>query len=117
MIEPAPPRKLEFEERVLEGRHTLLVRGELDLASVPDLDAAVDALCSAGIGDLCLDLTDLEFMDSAGLRSLLSAKEKCEQRGRAFSVITGPGAVQRVLDLTGASEVLLGREDSAAAGA
>jgi anti-anti-sigma factor len=53
-----------------------------------------------------LDLEDLKFIDSTGLRVVLSAHERTRQRGQEFAVTRGSPQVQRLLSITGAGEHL-----------
>jgi anti-anti-sigma factor len=69
----------------LDGRTTLTVRGELDLATAPELEAAVRA--GLDDGDVVLDLRELEFMDSSGVRVLVTAHAEAAERGRDFAVV------------------------------
>jgi anti-anti-sigma factor len=60
-------------------------------------------------GDVCvlvLDLADVGFVDSAGLGALLSIRERAHQLGIGLTVSRASDPVQRVLDLTGSSELL-----------
>lgn len=83
------------------GRHTLVLEGELDMAWAPTLDAAVLRVCRAGAPALVLDLRRLTFMDSTGLRSILLAKDTCEQHGCAFLLIQGPAQIERLFEVSG----------------
>ena len=73
--------------------------GEIDLATVDGLAQALDAAREEA-GSVVLDLREVSFMDSAGLRLVLEAS----RRGRAFAVVRGPREVQRVFDLVGLDE-------------
>ncbi len=48
-----------------------------------------------------LDLAEVGFIDSSGLRSLLQARDACAARGLRFSLIVTDGPVSRLLDLAG----------------
>ena len=75
--------------------------GEIDLATVDDLQAAVDA-AAGETEQVVLDLREVTFIDSAGLRLVL-------QNSRAiasFGVVRGPLEVQRVFDLVGLDDRL-----------
>jgi anti-anti-sigma factor len=96
----SPPR-LEIQEHQLDGRCTLVLRGELDMASAPTLDVALRRV-STGVTDvLTLDLSELTFMDSTGLRALLLAGELCRQSASELIVIPGPPQIQRLFEVTG----------------
>jgi anti-anti-sigma factor len=80
--------------------------GELDLATAPSLDAALDrAFAAAGTGRVVLDLRELEFIDSSGLRSLLTARRRAEASGAGFSLVAGHRALERTLDIAGVRQV------------
>lgn len=96
----------EVQESVRDGRHTLLLSGELDLAVAAGLEAVILGLCGEGVSSVELDLSQLTFMDSTGLRAVLRAQELCAEHGYDFLVTPGRGQVQRLLELTGTTDVL-----------
>ena len=74
--------------------------GEIDLATVALLQAELDA--AAGESNrLVLDLRDISFMDSAGLRLVLQCSRALEEAGGALTVVRGSREVQRLFDLVG----------------
>ena len=84
-----------------EGSHTLHVDGELDLASAGALETSIAELCADGARQVVLDMTDLAFMDSTGLRSLLVSYELCTVNDCVLMLGTLSPQVQRLLDLSG----------------
>jgi anti-sigma B factor antagonist len=60
------------------GRATVLVRGEIDIATTPEVDAAIAQITQA---DIVLDLSDVTFMGSSGLATLLRASKRAEELG------------------------------------
>jgi anti-sigma B factor antagonist len=91
-------------------RHTLVLTGELDLASAPILEAATARLCADGASEIVVDLSGLAFIDSTGLRTILSSMSLCEEHLCNFWLIPGPRAVQRLFELAGILERLPFRE-------
>lgn len=87
-IEPEGPR----------GR-VLKISGELDVATAPDLQSALEGLTGTP-GDIRLDVSGLEFMDSSGLKVLVFAARSLGERGRLVLVHPSP-PVARVLELSG----------------
>jgi anti-anti-sigma factor len=79
--------------------------GELDIATVPQLDRLIDALAARPGGDLTVDLSDLTFIDCAGLRALLEIREAvCDVGGTL--ILTGVSAfTRRLLRITELDEV------------
>ena len=81
----------------------LVAVGELDLASGPQLRDQVAALCDAGARALLLDLTELAFLDMAGLRSVLASDALCRERHCQLTCeVADHGPVHRLLELIGA---------------
>jgi anti-sigma B factor antagonist len=80
-----------------DGVATITVGGELDLATVPQLYAAVAEHHDAGL--LVLDLTAVTFIDSTGVRVLIQADRSCARSGSRLAVLAGDGPVRRLLEL------------------
>jgi anti-sigma B factor antagonist len=80
--------------------------GELDLATVPIVEAQLGELWSVGFTHLVLDLRDVGFLDSAGVRLLVSWHAHGSDDGIVFGVIPGPPPVQRVLEVSGVADHL-----------
>lgn len=93
------PFRCEVEPRRTEVRIRAI--GELDLATVPIVEAELAELWLVGFARLVLDLREVSFLDSTGLRMLLMWDAHGREDGMVFAVIPGPPVVQRVLDLTG----------------
>lgn len=91
----------------LEGETAnVALRGELDLASAPSLERSLLEVERHAPRRLVIDLHGLQFLDSTGLRMLLAANTRAQQRGGELVLRPGEPSVQRVFDLTGALEVL-----------
>ena len=80
--------------------------GELDMAAVPAVGAQLDELAAAGFAHVVLDLREVSFMDSAGLRLILAWDAKARADGLTFELVHGPAPVQRLFDVTGATDRL-----------
>jgi anti-anti-sigma factor len=76
-----------------------LVRGFAD----PDTDAGIDA---DRVDGLLLDLREVTFLDSSGLRAVLSARLRAMDAGKAFAIGPASSTVQRVIALAGLDELL-----------
>ena len=82
------------------------LEGELDLASAPALKAEIDSPEVTSRAKLLLDLRELQFIDSTGLRTIFSARASARGRGQDFAVTQGSAQVQRLLAITGVGEHL-----------
>jgi anti-sigma B factor antagonist len=84
----------------------LAVSGELDLRTSPELEDRLSNAFDRGAELVILDLRGIEFMDSTGLRVLLSAHQRANESGRRFALVKGADQVERVLTLTGVRDLL-----------
>ena len=84
----------------------LELHGELDLLGAPLLQTEIESAEVDATGIVVLDLQDLQFIDSAGLRVILAAHERSQQHGQAFALTRGSEQVQRLFTIAGVSEHL-----------
>jgi anti-anti-sigma factor len=83
----------------------LRLAGELDIASAPLLERAIAAAQANTEGRaLVIDLGEVTFMDSTGLRALLGARQVIAEAGRELTLRPGPRQVQRVFELSGTAD-------------
>ena len=89
----------------------IVVSGELDIASAPELEQVLDQIQPEQTKLVIVDLRELEFMDSTGLSIIVRAHQRLAEEGCELTLVQGPPQVQRLLDLTGVAERLrLGAE-------
>jgi anti-sigma B factor antagonist len=90
----------------LHGAVTVMrLSGEFDLAGKDRFDRAVDQLPEKP-GEVLLDLRDLEFIDSTGLRSIVDMWHQSQAAGYRLAVLALPEPVGRLFRLTGLDEIL-----------
>jgi anti-anti-sigma factor len=75
-------------------------RGEIDLATVDLVRDAVDREQQPG-ENIVLDLREVAFMDTSGLRYVLELTERGGREGFGLRLVRGPRAVQRVFEVSG----------------
>jgi anti-anti-sigma factor len=78
--------------------HVIELIGELDLDGAPRLEEELKAVEASDAESIVVDLGELEFIDSTGIRLLVMAAERCTE-GR-FSLLRGPRQVHRVFEIT-----------------
>jgi anti-sigma B factor antagonist len=108
---------LQVDAKSKDDRVVLQLSGELDLASSAILERALGTAEIAATPLLVLDLDELRFVDSTGLRIILLAQEKSRERGQEFAITPGSPQVQRLLSITSVAEhirVLLSADDAPA---
>ena len=74
--------------------------GDLDLETAPLLGAVLDELRAEGFRRLILDLSDLDFIDSSGLRCILEYDAEGRRDGFSLALVPGSPTGQRVFELT-----------------
>src|ERR1700733_328866 len=101
-----PAEQLRVDSRSETDRVVISLNGELDMASAPLLQAALESAEADKAPALVLDLRELRFMDSTGLRIILWARERLHSRGQEFALTVGSSQVQPLLSLSGVGEHL-----------
>src|SRR5688572_25264265 len=84
----------------------ITVSGEIDLGSRAALEEATRATPPAG-APLCLDMSEVTFMDSSGLNLLLFLHRRLAAAGSSLLLTGIQGGPMRLLTLTGADTILL----------
>ena len=97
---------LEVETSEEEGLVRLVLRGELDLSTVSKVEEELRRAEASKPSLLVLDLSELNFLDSTGLRLIVTTDQRARQDGRRVAVVKGPDAVQRVFTITRLDERL-----------
>jgi len=80
----------------------IVVHGDIDVAGGPILEAAI--LDRESAGPIVLDLDDVVFIDSSGLRSLLGASRRARENDRVVTLRRVGPEVRRLLEITGTTE-------------
>lgn len=93
-------RSLQIRAYEEPSRHVLVMHGELDLAGAPAFEAAAARLCEMGARELLVDVSEVGFIDSTGVRAILAVKASCEQLSCEFSMTHGQENVDHLFELT-----------------
>ena len=97
--------QLEIDTQQRNGAVHLVLAGELDIASAAELEEQLSAH-EGQAPVLVLDLRRVEFIDSSGIRTLITADERARTSGRRLVVVRGPAAVERIFNVTQLDERL-----------
>jgi anti-sigma B factor antagonist len=99
--------ELDLESQVNGGVATVVVRGEIDVASAPRLREVLHELVQADTKRIVLDCRGLEFLDSSGIGLLVATRKRLGDGGELV-LDSPPAHVRKVLELTGvAGELIL----------
>lgn len=83
---------------------TLVLTGRLDTMTAPELENEISSLLPTA-ESLTLDMEELEYISSAGLRVILKTQKAMEKKS-GLKLIHVPEAVKEVFDITGFSDFL-----------
>ena len=94
-------------ESAREGdTHVILLSGELDIMSSPEVDKELRRVEATDADAIVLDLSGLQFVDSTGLRLLIQAEQRSRWDAGRLSLKRPPGRVQRVFEIAGIDKLL-----------
>ena len=95
---------MTIEKKINGDAVTLIVSGRLDTQTAPELENELDSILS-GLKELIFDMTNLEYVSSAGLRVILKAQKAMNAQGSMK--LTGVNdSIMEVFDITGFLDIL-----------
>ena len=95
---------MTIEKKINGEALTLIVSGRLDTQTAPELESELDAVLP-GLKELTFDMTNLEYVSSAGLRVILKAQKVMNTQGSMK--LTGVNdSIMEVFDITGFLDIL-----------
>jgi anti-sigma B factor antagonist len=97
------PFDIDVQER--EGSVLVRLSGEIDLAAVEAIETELVPL-EDRFPTVILDLRDVTFLDSTGLRAIVSADARARSNGFELKIVRGPEQVQKILYLAGLDKIL-----------
>ena len=95
---------MEITKKTEGSALTVAVSGRLDTTTAPQLDAELKESLP-GMTDVTIDLADLEYISSAGLRVLLATQKAMNKQG-TLKVCNVNEIVMEIFEVTGFSEIL-----------
>ena len=97
---------LSLETREEGEQVRIALEGELDLSSALTFDEEIRRAEGRKPKTLVIDLSRLKFLDSTGLRLIMSAQARAKTRGHRLKIVEGTYAVQRIFRLAGVNRRL-----------
>jgi anti-anti-sigma factor len=101
----------EIQQVREQDRARLALSGELDIATVPRVEAAVNATLTAEVRTLTLDLSQLGFVDSSGLRLFIVLDQRAAAEGWTLRLTRPAEQVMKIFRVSGVEENLPFVED------
>lgn len=97
---------LEVDTQERDGLVRVSLKGELDLSTVERVEEELRRVENRANKLLVLDLSGLSFLDSTGLRLMVTADQRARKSGRRLAIVKGPDTVHRVFTITRLDERL-----------
>jgi anti-anti-sigma factor len=95
----------QFPVSVLDGVAFLRMVGDVDLASADQLRDAAEFALTNHVGTLRIDLSEVTFLDSAGLGALITIRNQAREIGIELVLDQPSERARRVMDITGLTKV------------
>ena len=97
---------MEISTKEFKHCDMLMLKGRIDSATAPQFSQALDAITESGRFKIVVDMSQLEYMSSAGFRALLATQRACKRYNRGEVVLASVSArIQEALELAGFTEL------------
>src|ERR1700712_3088469 len=96
-----PLSAVGFERADVDGDRTLIIRGEIDFDDVDDLRAQLSSAMRESPSPTMVDLSEVAFIDSSGIRELVEANREAPSLGTELVLVAPSKVCCRVLEITG----------------
>lgn len=108
---------MEISTNSMKRCELVTVSGEVDSATAPDLEETLQSLIASGKKNLVINLKDVTFMSSAGLKALIGAQMRARRAIPAGDVVLAevPPYLQETLELVGFHHVFKFYDDNVGA--
>ncbi len=97
---------MEISTKEFKHCDMLMLKGRIDSATAPQFSQALDTITESGRFKIVVDMSQLEYMSSAGFRALLATQRACKRYNRGEVVLAAvPARIQEALELAGFTEL------------
>jgi anti-sigma B factor antagonist len=94
-----------ISQELVNGTAVVTVRGEIDVASAPELRTLLHDVCGSDASTVAVDLRAVTFLDSSALGVLVGALRRCRENESDFRLIIDSPRLLRIFDITGLTSV------------
>ena len=103
--EGAVDQKFHIEQREGSTPPVIAVRGEIDVATAPQLRESLHSVIAQGEGTIVLDLLEVTFLDSTALGVLVGALKRCRELGGELHIVVADPRIVKIFEITGLTSV------------
>lgn len=100
--------KFDIEKSYKGDDVILYLKGRIDTQTAPEFQSYIDDYFDEGVEDLILDFSEVEYLSSAGLRTILYIQKKMKSLGEEheFLIINVNEAVMEIFDMIGFTDII-----------
>lgn len=97
---------MEIATKEFKHCDMIIIKGRVDSSTAPQFSQAMDAITESGRFKIVVDMSELEYMSSAGFRALLGSQRTCRRYNRGEVVLAAvPPRIREALELAGFTEL------------
>ncbi|GGI33652.1 MULTISPECIES: anti-sigma factor antagonist [Staphylococcus] len=97
---------LNIESQEHDKHYDVTVSGELDVATVPELEKVLVPIRQAGTHDIHVNLENLSYMDSTGLGLFVGTLKSLNQNNKELYILGVNNRIKRLFEITGLSDLM-----------
>ncbi|WP_162601794.1 STAS domain-containing protein [Occallatibacter savannae] len=97
---------MTIDRTEVDGKVVLRVAGRMDAENAVLFERECESCLTDGVRALVIDLTDLKYVSSMGLRSFVMIGQKLKEKGGDFRICCLTGLVRQVFEITRLNQVL-----------
>jgi anti-sigma B factor antagonist len=98
-------QEFEIEVRPDGDVPVIAVRGEIDVATAPQLRETLQGVIAGGGTTIVLDLLGVTFLDSTALGVLVGALKRCREAGGDLQIVVAEPRILKIFEITGLTNV------------
>ncbi len=97
--------EVTITREAINGVAVVVVRGEIDVASAPELRSHLHDLCAEKASSVAVDLRSVTFLDSSALGVLVGALRRCRESDTEFRLVIDSPRLLKIFEITGLTSV------------
>ena len=99
--------EIQIEESTEDGKEVYKIKGRIDNQTAPELQAKLDESFKLGENNLILDFDEVDYLSSAGLRTILYTQKRIKSiAGASMTIVNVTPSVMEIFEMTGFTDFL-----------
>jgi anti-sigma B factor antagonist len=98
-------QEFHLEERAHRSFPVIVVVGEIDVATAPQLREALHGVIAQGHATVVLDLLGVTFLDSTALGVLVGGLKRCRELDGELHIVVTDARIRKIFEITGLNKI------------